>query len=121
MEHIVLDANFLVVPFQFNVDVFAELDRLFGAYKVHTLDVCLDEAKRVENGRYTQLVEKLVSTQNVEVLGTDANYADPVLQRYAENGYVIATTDKELRDRVLRSGGRVVLLRGESHLTVKGE
>lgn len=118
MEDILLDANMLLVPFQFNVDVFDEIDRLFDNPSVYTVDRCVEEARTVEDGKYAAMVDRLVETQDLTVLTTEQQDApvDDVLQRYAVEGYIIATNDAELRAAVEDKGYPTVYLRSGSHL-----
>lgn len=117
--NVLLDANMLLVPFQFNVDVFTEINRLFDNPAVYTLDMCVDEAKTVEDRRYEHLVDKLVETQDLTVITTDSEeHVDDLLYSYAAEGYIIATNDGELRHRLDDESLPVVYLRGENRLTV---
>jgi len=118
MKQIILDANFLVVPFQFNVRIFEELERLFGRqFEVFTLDRCLDEAKSLKQGQYHDEVTSLVSNTELAVIETACSKrVDDLLLDYAERGYILCTNDKELKKRLKERGLPYIYLRQKNHL-----
>lgn len=116
MKKIILDTNFIVAPFQLSVDVFDELERLYPYGEVYTLDDVIQEAKSIESGKYRELVVKLVNTQDIEVLETEGEGSvDDLLVELADE-YVIATNDKELKERLLGKDAEVVIIRSKNHL-----
>ena len=114
----ILDTNFLVAPFQLSLDVFDELSNEYPTGEFFTLESVIQEAKSIEGGRYKDLVEKLIETQDIEVLedshGRDVD--DALVE--ASNHYTIATNDKELKERLLENNAEVVIIRSESYLEV---
>jgi rRNA-processing protein FCF1 len=104
---LLLDANFLVLPFQFNVEIFDEFERLVGAgYQVYTLDRTLNEALNLEDGKYHRLVHRLVDLKDIEVINARATESvDEQLVTFGEEGFTICTNDtdvkRELHDREL--------------------
>jgi Uncharacterized proteins of PilT N-term./Vapc superfamily len=116
MKKILLDTNFLTAPFQLDFDIFAELDRLYGYYNLYTLEDAVQEAKSIEEGKYGQLVEKLVENKEVEVMETTGSgEVDDLIVRISE-GFTVATNDRELRDRLVKQGCEVVIVRSHNHL-----
>ncbi len=115
-QKILLDTNFLVAPFQMNISIFRELDEKFPDNELYTLDDVIEEAKSIESGRYGSLVQKLVETQGVEVLETEGEgVVDDLIFRLSDE-FVVATNDKELKNRILREGRPVIYIRGSSYL-----
>lgn len=116
MKKILLDTNFLTAPFQLDFDIFAELDRLYGRYEVYTLEDAVQEAKSIEEGKYGQLVEKLIENKDIEVMETTGSgEVDDLIVRISK-GFTVATNDKELQDRLIERGCEVVIVRGHNHL-----
>jgi len=115
-EKILLDTNFLTAPFQLDFDIFAELERLYGRYELYTLDDALLEAKSIEEGKYGDLVKKLIENKNIEVLETTGEGdVDDLIVKLSE-GFVTATNDKELKNRVVGQGRELVIVRSGNHL-----
>lgn len=113
---ILLDTNFLVAPFQLNVSIFEELEEMYPYCEIYTLDEALQEARSIEEGKYGELVEKLIDVQDVEVLETHGEGSvDDLLVDISEE-FVVATNDKELKRRLIDAGKEVVFIRSSSHL-----
>lgn len=119
MRKILLDANFLILPFQFNVDVFGEFDRLLNEpYKVYTLNRTYNEALNVEDGKYRELVQRLVkeSTPAIRILDVDATgTVDDILIQLAGE-HIIATNDRDVRRRLREKELPHIYLRQRNHL-----
>ncbi|MFB6204058.1 MAG: PIN domain-containing protein [Candidatus Nanohaloarchaea archaeon] len=116
MKKILLDTNFLVAPFQFSLPMFDELERLYPEHELYTLDDAVQEAKSIESGKYTDLVERLLETQDIEVLETEGEGdVDDLVVRVSED-YVVATNDRELKQRLLDRGRELVIIRSGNHL-----
>ncbi|MFB6265870.1 MAG: hypothetical protein ABEI07_02180 [Candidatus Nanohaloarchaea archaeon] len=112
---VLLDANFLVLPFQENVDVFSELERLLGSYEAYTLNRTYNEALQLEDGKYRDRVKRLVE-ENLEVIDVDSDKkADDLLLDLAGD-YVICTNDSGLREELREGGLPHIYLRGRDHL-----
>lgn len=122
-----LDTNFLVAPFQVSIDLFEEIERLYPLHKVYTLEDAVQEAKSIEEGKYKSLVEKLIETQDIEVLETEYEKTssshsvegkaevDDLLVDLCDD-FIVATNDKELEDRLIDKGGEVLIIRSGDHL-----
>lgn len=119
MRKLLLDANFLVLPFQFNVDIFSEFDRLVdGMYEVYTLNRTYNEALDLEDGQYRNMVERLLEEADppIEVIEVDADRpVDDVLVELAGE-YVICTNDGDLRKRLRNRSLPHIYMRQKNHL-----
>ena len=117
-EKIILDTNFLVASFQLSIDLFEEIERLYPFAEVYTIEEALEEAKSIESGKYGNLVEKLIETQDIEVLETEGEgIVDDLLVNVSDE-YLVATNDKELKQRIVDKGRPVMLIRSKNHLEV---
>ncbi len=117
-EKIILDTNFLVAPFQLSIDLFEEIERIYPFAEVYTIEEALEEAKSIESGKYGNLVEKLIETQDIEVLETEGEgIVDDLLVNVSDE-YLVATNDKELKQRIVDKGRPVMLIRSKNHLEV---
>lgn len=113
---IMLDTNFLVAPFQLSIDLFEEIDRIYPVNRIYTLEDAVQEARSIEEGRYKDLVDKLVETKDIEVLETEGEgEVDDLLVDLCDE-FVVATNDKELKNRLVEKGGEVLIIRSGDHL-----
>lgn len=118
-REIILDTNFLTAPFQLDsIDIFEELERVFPNSEIYTIDDAVQEAKSIEDGKYGKLVEKLIDKKDVEVLETEGEGEVDDLLVEISRDYVIATNDKELKERLIEVDTEVIHIRNESYLEV---
>lgn len=121
MRDVLLDTNFLTAPFQMNVSIFEEIDEKYPGNRVFTLDRVIEEAKSIEDGKYGGLIEKLVESEDVQVLETEGNgFVDDLLVDLSDE-FLIATNDRELKNRILDKGRPVMYIRSKSHVIVENE
>jgi rRNA-processing protein FCF1 len=111
-----LDANFLLIPGRFRVDVFRELER-FGKPELFTIDLVVKELRGISRGsgrdaRAANLGLELIEKRGVQVLETQGGDADQELERMAsEQDFAVCTQDRELQDKLHREGVVVIFLR----------
>lgn len=117
-KKILLDTNFLVAPFQHSFDIFDEIDRLYPLHELYTLDDAVEEAKSIEGGKYGPLAEKLIEKKDIQVLETQGEGEVDDLIVDVSDEFVVATNDKELKERLLDRGREVVITRSSTHLEV---
>lgn len=115
---ILLDTNFLVAPFQISINLFDEIERLYPLAEVYTIEDAVQEAKSIESGNYKNLVKKFIDTQDIEVLKTQGEGEVDDLLVELSDSYLIATNDKELKERILEKGNPVMIIRQKSYLEV---
>jgi rRNA-processing protein FCF1 len=120
MKDILLDTNFLTAPFQMNIAIFEEFEEKYPGCNFYTLDEVMEEAKSIEEGKYGGLIEKLVEGE-VEVLETEGNgFVDDLLVDLSDQ-FLIATNDKELKQRIVKKGRPVAFIRNSSYIQVENE
>jgi len=119
MKRVILDTNFLMAIGQFGIDVFSEFERICDfPYKVFVLDKTIDELNKVltaggKNKAAAKLALSLVKDK-VEVIKTGDGYVDDILVQLANEETIIATQDKELKNRIKT---RVITIKQKKYLT----
>ncbi|MBI5073326.1 hypothetical protein HZA99_05915 [Candidatus Woesearchaeota archaeon] len=121
MKKIILDTNFLLIPAQCNVDIFAEIDRLFPEhYQLYVVEKSLWELDKVaaEGGQkqklQVKLTKALLKTQNIKIHACDQEgTVDDLLVAFSKEGYIIATQDQELKRRI---GHNLLSLRQKKYI-----
>ena len=126
-KEVVIDTNFFMVPFQFNVDIIAELENTLPSYKLTTPSFVINELKGLKNnnkGKIRQnanLALKLANSSKVEIKDIsllENETVDDALLRVSE---VLATNDIELKNRAKDKGITVVYLRQKRYIAVEGK
>lgn len=117
-EKILLDTNFLVAPFQFSFDIFEEIERHYPNAEIYTLEDAVQEAKSIRGGKYKDLVEQLIEKKDIQVLETEGEgIVDDLIVEISDD-FVVATNDKELKQRLLDNSRPVIIIRTGDHLEV---
>ncbi len=120
VKGVVLDTNMLLVPYQFGVDIFEEIQRILPGVKVYTIPQVIKEIEKLSRGNLNERLGAKIAKrllERVEVLPVDETLpTDTILVELAKDGYVIATNDRLLRKRVREVGGYTIYLRERSHL-----
>ena len=126
-KEVVIDTNFFMVPFQFNVDIITELEKLLPSYKLTTPSFVINELKglkRNNKGKIrlnANLALKLVNSSKVEIKDIsllENETVDDALLRVSE---VLATNDIELKNRAKEKGITVAYLRQKKYIAVDGK
>ena len=126
-KEVVIDTNFFMVPFQFNVDIITELENTLPSYKLTTPSFVINELKGLKNNNKgkvrlnANLALKLANSSKVEIKDIsllENETVDDALLRVSE---VLATNDIELKNRAKNKGITVVYLRQKKYIAVEGK
>ncbi|MEE8168291.1 MAG: PIN domain-containing protein [Candidatus Hydrothermarchaeales archaeon] len=122
---LVFDSNFLLLPFQFGVDIFSELKELLDVnYKIYVTRGVLRELTRLSQrkgveGRRAKAA--LESAMKLELIESNEDVdVDEGLAALAAEGAVICTNDKALKERIRKNRAPVVYLRQKKYLILEG-
>ena len=126
-KEVVIDTKFFMVPFQFNVDIIAELEKLLPSYKLTTPSFVINELKGLKKNNKgktrlnANLALKLANSSKVEIKDIsllENETVDDALLRVSE---VLATNDIELKNRAKNKGITVAYLRQKKYIAVEGK
>ncbi|MFH1443143.1 MAG: PIN domain-containing protein [Candidatus Micrarchaeota archaeon] len=123
---VLLDTNFLMLPFQNHLDVFEEIGKLLEA-NVHFIVLAgsLQELKSMKgkerlNAR-AMLQFVAMQSEKFEIINVQGK-TDDLIMEYAkahkEEGLYIATMDKFLRDKLRRNGCRVIGMKDKGRVAI---
>ena len=121
-KEVVIDTNFFMVPFQFNVDIISELEKKLPSYKLTTPSFVINELKglkRNNKGKIrlnANLALKLANSSKIEIKDIsllENETVDDALLRVSE---VLATNDIELKNRAKDKGITVAYLRQKRYI-----
>lgn len=126
---VILDSNFLLLPFQFGIDLFEAIEDLLDRnVEFIVLPQIVEEVKRIADGmgddsRGARLALKLIEEKCIildldEVRGLGAD--ESILEAAIKLEAVVATNDRELRRKLRSKGIPTIFLREYSHLEIDG-
>lgn len=122
---VIMDSNFLMIPFQFNVDIFSEIERLLDfSYDLFVPDKVFVELQTL--AKKGNLKERKAARVGLELarkmkpVSIEGESPDDALVSIANNDTIICTNDKLLRKRILAKGGRAIFLRQKRFLELVG-
>ena len=126
-KEVVIDTNFFMVPFQFNVDVISELEKILPSYKLTTPSFVINELKGLKKNNKgklrlnANLALMLANSSKVEIKDIsllENETVDDALLRVSE---VLATNDIDLKNRAKDKGITVAYLRQKKYIAIEGK
>lgn len=125
---VILDTNFLLIPGQFNVNIFTEIERIMDVpYKLCIIDRTIEELNKItvlgkqRDARAAKLAIALVGShikqKNLKTITSSKNKSvdDSIVDNSNKKVY-IATQDKELKQRVKKKNAPVITLKQKKYL-----
>jgi len=125
MKQIIIDTNFLLIPAQFRVDIFSEIDRLMHeSYELCILEGTIDELNKItekqsgKDKKAAALALQLIASKKVKHLKTEKNLnIDKLIVEQAKNpDSIIATQDMALKRVLKRNNAHLIILRKKQYL-----
>jgi len=120
MIKVLLDTNALMMPFEVNINLERELDRLLGAYEILVPSSIIDELKKLsEKDKAASSALKLA--ERYTVINTSKKGDFSIVHLAKELKAVVVTNDKILRKILRNEGIQLIFLRGKDHLIYEGK
>lgn len=145
MKRVILDTNFLMIPYSFKVDIFSEIDRICNfKYQIYIIDRTIDELNNIikkQTGKHKQAAKLGLSlakayktkprhsvpgfcfykTKPLKSNNENQNRSvDDIILDMADRDTIVATQDKILKKRLKEKGVAVIVLRQKKHLELVG-
>jgi len=126
MLKVILDTNFLLLPFQFKIDIKEEIARMVnGEYELCVTEGVLRELEGLskdgpssKRGRQSRCALSLV--KEMKVLKMDVKDVDDALVSLASDNNIVCTNDKVLKEKIRKKGAPVIFMRQKGYLAVDG-
>ena len=123
MKNIILDTNFLMIPWQFKVDIFSEFERICNFnYRLCVYEQSFGELNNIiqtqsgKDKKAAQFALKLIKLKNIKILKSEKKDVDSlILENFDENS-IIATQDFILKRKLLEKGASIAILRQKKYL-----
>lgn len=129
-KQILLDTNFLLLPYQFKVDIFTEFERICNFnYKLYVLDKSIDELRSIiekQKGKHREAAKvalQLLKLKKIKIIKTNlSKKTDDIILDYAlKERLLVATQDKDLKSRLINHGIQVIILRQKKTLAIMND
>ncbi len=116
---VLLDTNALLMPFQFRLNLEAELRRLLGDVDIAVPTPVLEEVRLLAtHDRDAKAAERLAG--KYRTIEGQGSADDALLELGVALRAVVVTSDQPLLDRLKAAGVPRVFLRSRSHLALEG-
>ncbi len=124
-KKVILDTNFLLIPGQFMVDIFTELERIMQEpFELCVIDKSIKELNQVVMTGKTKdrfaakLALALIIQKNLKTLHSfvTKKSVDDIIVSKADKDTFVATQDKALRQRLKEKGAKIIGLRQQKYL-----
>ena len=126
---VILDANFLFIPLQFNIDIFDELSKLLNRrYEPVILSSTQKELEGLAKSSSQKIQKQALLALNlakkcsfINIEKTQNESFDDAIVRIASEWEVpVGTNDRKLRKRLRKIGTPVIFLRQKKHFEMSG-
>jgi rRNA-processing protein FCF1 len=126
MKKIILDTNFLLIPYSLKIDIFSEIDRIVNEkYQIYVLQGVIHELEKIikeQKGKHKDAAKvglALINHKKIPVLDkeqkdlyTSVNsfetVVDDIIVDIADKDTIVATQDKDLKLRLMNKGIKLI-------------
>ena len=127
MRGIILDTNFLMIPFTQKVDIFSEFDRVCEfPFELFIVSRTIDEFEKIMIGQSgkdklaAKLAMALIEAKKIKTIDVSEGHVDDLILEVAKDkGYFVATQDKNLKKRLKKSDVPIIFLRQKKYIVVE--
>lgn len=125
---VILDTNFFLVPGQFKVNVFSEIERVMDRpYTLYVIDKTLEELQNIamlgkvkdrESAKLgLALLDNLIKQKSLKTMSSSSHkIVDDIIVEKTSKHIYVATNDKELKRRVKEAQGSIITLKQKKYL-----
>jgi hypothetical protein len=130
-KKIILDTNFLLIPAQFGLDIFTELQKTCSfTYKLYIMDKSLSEigniirdqkgAQKKAAELSLKLVKNFINNNKINIIPAKTGYIDREILDISDKDTLVATQDVVLRRKLKEKGVRTIMMRQKKYLVIDG-
>ncbi len=125
MKRIIIDTNFLLIPYKFKVDIFSEFFRVCDFnYKLFIFEQSINELKEIikkQSGidkNAAQFALKLIELKNISTIKSKQKDVDILILNTINKNTIVATQDLYLKKELFKKGASVIILRQRKYLSL---
>lgn len=128
MRRIILDTNFLLIPLQFNIDVFSEIRRIADFnYNLCIIDKTIDEleqiiktSKKQKYRKQAKMAIALLDSEDISKIKTKKDkIVDDHILDIVKKTDIVATQDIELKRKLRKKDINIITLRQKRYLVLQ--
>ncbi len=125
IKRVILDTNFLMMPFQFKVDIEKELNRLLDV----KFEICVPKSviKELEGLKKSKEIKTrktanmaLEYAKRFKIIDVDKKVDEALVELGMNKNNIIATNDKQILKKLRKVGANIVYLRQKKYLEFEG-
>ena len=116
---IVLDANALMMPFEYGINIDSEIEKLIGKADIFVPSSVIGELKRLANKRW-EAKAALKLLKKYRICNTERMGDEGVIECGKKLEAIVVTNDKALQKRLKERGIRVIYL-SNYHLKMEND
>ena len=116
---VLFDTNMLLVPKQFGIDVFSEVDRLVPGNEKATITQVVHELENVNDRRAANVGLELVKRYALRIIPATGKADDALIDVAIKERAVVCTNDRELKERCAEKGVKIIFMRGKKKLEIR--
>jgi len=127
MKRIIIDTNFLLVPYKFRVDIFSEFNRICNfKYKIYIFEQTINELRSIvenqsgKDKKAAQFALKLIILKSIGIIKSEQKNADLSILSSINKDTIVATQDKQLKKELLKRSASLIILRQKKYLDFVG-
>ena len=114
-----------MIPAQFKVDIFSEIERIIHQkYVLFVLDRTLEELENIiqkQKGKHKEAAKialQLIKIKNIQVIKTNSKELvdDLILECASKEDYIVCTQDKDLKRKLSSQNNSVIVLKQKKTL-----
>ena len=125
---IIIDTNFLLLPFKPGLDIFSEFSRIchfnyrlaIFASTISELDGIIKKASGKDK-RAAKFALALINLKDIEIIKSEDTDVDCLILEHQEKDFIVATLDINLKKRLRIKGVPVIVLRKKQYLMLEGD
>jgi len=121
MRKIIIDTNFLMIPFQFSVDIFSEFGRICSFhYKLNVYEQSINELEQIirtgKDKKAAKLALRLINLKEIHIIKSSEKDVDYAILRNLNGDTIVATQDAELKRKLIKKGASIIFMRQKKYL-----
>ncbi len=114
---IILDTNFLIDCIRFKIDLKSE----FIGNELFILNSIIFEIEKItkrktKESALAKLALHYIKRKHLKILKPKEKNTDLSLLNYSKRGYIIATHDRVLKNKIKKAGGKVIFIRQKKYV-----